>query len=228
MASRFIPARCSPSKRRAMISLRSKASVNLTSSTPSKRLSWNTTRNSAGSARRDSSWRRLLSCGSIRMPLSSRFERGWEAIYVVAVLMPGCCPQFRMQRKERRNMAKVDWPAPEKRSLIGKRISRVDSPLKTTGTAKYSYDVNRPGMLWAKLVTSPYAKAEVTNIDTSAAEALPGVKGIWKNDETKIQYVGQLVAAVAAETEEIATEAARLVKVQYNQQEHQVVDTDPA
>jgi len=125
-------------------------------------------------------------------------------------------------------MAKVDWPAPEKRSLIGKRISRVDSPLKTTGTAKYSYDVNRPGMLWAKLVTSPYAKAEVTNIDTSAAEALPGVKGIWKNDETKIQYVGQLVAAVAAETEEIATEAARLVKVQYNQQEHQVVDTDPA
>ena len=46
-------------------------------------------------------------------------------------------------------MAKVDWPAEDKRALIGKRISRVDSPLKTTGTAKYSFDINRPGMLWA-------------------------------------------------------------------------------
>ncbi len=123
-------------------------------------------------------------------------------------------------------MAKVDWPPEEKRSLIGKRISRIDAPLKTTGAAKYSFDINRPGMLWAKPVTSPYAKAEVTNIDTSAAEALPGVKAVWKNDETKVLYAGQIVAAVAAETEEIAIEAARLVKVQYDQQEHQVVDSD--
>src|SRR5207249_6003445 len=185
-------------------------------------------RSSAGSARRDSSWRRLLSCGSIRMPLSSRFERGWEAIYVVAALMPGCCSQFRMQRKERRNMAKVDWPAPEKRSLIGKRISRVDGPMKATGAAKYSYDINRPGMLWAKVVTSPYAHAEVTNIDTSAAEALPGVKGVWRDTEKEARYAGEIVAAVAAVTEEIAEEAARLVKVDYKPLEHQVVDTDPA
>ena len=43
-------------------------------------------------------------------------------------------------------MAKVDWPPQEKRQYIGKRISRIDAPLKTTGTAKYSYDINRPGM----------------------------------------------------------------------------------
>jgi xanthine dehydrogenase YagR molybdenum-binding subunit len=112
-------------------------------------------------------------------------------------------------------MAKVEWPAADKRTLIGKRTSRIDAPLKTTGTAKYSYDINRPNMLWAKLVTSPYAKAEIVSIDTSAAAALPGVKAVWKEEETKnALYVGQIVAAVAAETEEIATEAMNLVKFQ--------------
>ena len=126
-------------------------------------------------------------------------------------------------------MAKVDWPAADQRSLIGKRISRIDAPLKTTGAAKYSYDINRPGMLWAKVVTCPYAKADFEDIDTSAAEKLPGVKAVWKETETKsATYVGQIVAAVAAETEEIATEAARLVKVKYTPQEHQVVDSDPS
>lgn len=125
-------------------------------------------------------------------------------------------------------MANVDWPSQEKRTHIGKRISRIDGPLKTTGAAKYSYDINRPNMLWAKLVTSPHAKAEWTSIDTKEAEALPGVKAVWKEDNNKsIQYVGQILAAVAAETEEIATEAARLVKVEYNVQEPQVLDNNP-
>src|SRR5262245_30732174 len=124
-------------------------------------------------------------------------------------------------------MVKVDWPAQDKRKYIGKRVSRIDAPLKATGAAKYSYDINRPNMLFAKLVTSPYAKAEVTGVDTKAAEALPGVKAVWTESDTKnVMYVGQIIAAVAAETEEIATEAARLVKVDYSVQEHQVDDTD--
>ena len=57
-------------------------------------------------------------------------------------------------------MAKVDWPSAEKRTLIGKRIDRVDGPMKATGAAKYSYDINRPGMLWAKVLTSPHPRAE--------------------------------------------------------------------
>ena len=125
-------------------------------------------------------------------------------------------------------MAKVDWPSQDKRTHLGKRISRIDGPLKTTGAAKYSYDINRPGMLYAKLVTSPFAKAEVTGIDTQAAEALKGVKGVWKEEANKnVAYVGQILAAVAAETEEIATEAARLVKVHYTPQEAQVNDNNP-
>ena len=76
-------------------------------------------------------------------------------------------------------MAKVDWPAPEQRTVIGKRIERADGPAKSTGAAKYSFDINRPGMLWAKLVTSPHPKAEIAGIDLSAAAALPGVKATW-------------------------------------------------
>src|SRR5438445_496219 len=125
-------------------------------------------------------------------------------------------------------MAKVDWPAAESRKSNGKPIDRSDGPSKVTGAAKYSYDINRPGMLWAKVVTSPYAHAEVTGIDTSAAEALPGVKGVWRDTEKEVRYAGEIVAAVAAVTEEIAEEAARLVKVQYKPLDHQVVDTDAA
>jgi len=126
-------------------------------------------------------------------------------------------------------MAKVDWPAADKRALIGKRIERADGAVKATGAAKYSYDINRPGMLYAKLVTSPYARAEISGIDASAAEGMRGVKAVWKDSELKeAQYAGQIVAAVAAETEEIATEAAARVKVQYKPLEHQVVDKDAA
>lgn len=126
-------------------------------------------------------------------------------------------------------MPKLDWPAADQRKYIGKRISRIDGPLKTTGAAKYSFDVNRPQMLYAKLVTAPHAKAEVLSIDTKAAEAVPGVKAVWKEEETKnVQYAGQIVAAVAAETEEAATEAADLVKVEYKRDQPQVVDNDVA
>ena len=128
-------------------------------------------------------------------------------------------------------MNKVDWPAAEKRRYIGKRIDRVDGPPKATGTAKYSYDIQPPGMLWAKLVTSPHALAQVVSVDTAAASALPGVKAAWKDDELigkDVQYAGQIVAAIAAETEEIANDAARLVQVKYEPKQHQVVDNDPA
>ena len=128
-------------------------------------------------------------------------------------------------------MIKIDWPPAEKRRLIGKRISRLDGPHKTTGVAKYSYDMNPPGLLWAKLITSPHALAQVVSVDLAPASALAGVKATWKDDDLigkEVQYVGHIVAAIAAETEEIATEAARLVKVQYQIKQHQVMDNDPA
>jgi xanthine dehydrogenase YagR molybdenum-binding subunit len=124
-------------------------------------------------------------------------------------------------------MPKVDWPGADKRRYIGKRIDRVDGPVKCTGVAKYSYDINRPGMLYAKLVTSPYAKAQVVSVDTAPAKAVKGVEAVWTDEDLKeVQFAGQIIAAVAARTEEAAEEAARLVKVQYNRQPHQVVDDD--
>lgn len=126
-------------------------------------------------------------------------------------------------------MAKAAWPAAGKRRHIGRRIDRIDGAPKVTGAAKYSYDINRPGMLWAQVVTSPHALAEVESVDMSAAKAAKGVKGVWTDpDLEKVQYIGQIVAAVAAETEEIAEEAVRLVKVKYKPLKHQVVDSDPS
>lgn len=124
-------------------------------------------------------------------------------------------------------MAKAAWPSKGKRNHIGRRIDRIDGAPKVTGTAKYSYDIHRPGMLWAQVIASPHALADVVSVDTSAAKAFKGVKGVWTDpDLDKVQYIGQIVAAIAAESEEIAVEAARLVKVKYNPQKHQVVDSD--
>ncbi|MBI4662738.1 MAG: xanthine dehydrogenase family protein molybdopterin-binding subunit [Verrucomicrobia bacterium] len=127
-------------------------------------------------------------------------------------------------------MATAKWPAIDKRTLIGKRIDRADGPVKAAGVARYSFDINRPGMLWAKLVVSPHARAELVSIDVSEAASMPGVKATWKDDSLlgkEVQYIGQIVAAVAAETEEIAQEAAGKVKAQYKPLAHQANDRDP-
>ena len=63
-------------------------------------------------------------------------------------------------------------------SVIGKRIPRVDGRVKVTGEAKYAADYEMPGMLWCKVLRSPYAHAKILNIDTSPAERLPGVKAV--------------------------------------------------
>ena len=72
--------------------------------------------------------------------------------------------------------AKYSWPAADKRSLIGKRISRVDGPEKVSGRAKYTYDLHRPGMLYGKVVRCPHPHAKVVSVDISAAEQMAGVK----------------------------------------------------
>jgi xanthine dehydrogenase YagR molybdenum-binding subunit len=85
-------------------------------------------------------------------------------------------------------------------------------------------------MLWARVLPSPHARAKVISIDTAAAEAVPGVVAAWKDAEllnAEIQYAGQIVAAVAAESEEIATDALEKIKVEYQPLDHQVIDDDP-
>jgi xanthine dehydrogenase YagR molybdenum-binding subunit len=126
-------------------------------------------------------------------------------------------------------MAEYKWPEADKRSLIGKRISRVDGPQKVSGRAKYSYDINRPGMLFGKIVRCPHAHAKITSIDTSAAERMPGVKAVQVVQEagTELFWAGASVVAVAAVDEATAEDAARAIKVVYEVLPHLVNDKDP-
>src|SRR5436190_437284 len=68
------------------------------------------------------------------------------------------------------------WP--KKRRLLGTRVRRLDGPQKATGQAKYSYDINRPGMLHGMILRSPHAHAKVKSIDTTAAKKVPGFKAM--------------------------------------------------
>jgi len=121
------------------------------------------------------------------------------------------------------------WPNAEQRTLIGKRITRVDSPFKVSGRAKYTYDYHGKNMLFGKMVRSPYAKAKVVSIDVSAAEKLPGVKAveILQKAGTIAQWTGDDIVAIAAVSESIAEDAARLVKIQYQPMAHLVSDAEP-
>jgi xanthine dehydrogenase YagR molybdenum-binding subunit len=123
---------------------------------------------------------------------------------------------------------KYDWPSAGERGLIGQRISRIDGPAKSSGRAKYTYDINRPGMLFGKVLRCPYAHATIKSLDTSAAKSLPGVKSvrIIQDVGKEVQWEGDEIAAVAAETEEIAEDAIRKIKVEYEQLPYLVVEGD--
>lgn len=125
-------------------------------------------------------------------------------------------------------MAEYKWPDADKRTYIGKRISRVDGPHKVSGRAKYSYDINRPGMLFGKIIRSPHAHAKIVSIDTSAAEKMPGVKAIQiiQDAGAEIRWAGDEIVAVAAVDEPTAEDAARAIKIKYEVLPHLVIDTD--
>jgi len=125
---------------------------------------------------------------------------------------------------------KYDWPEAPDRQIIGKPFERIDGPAKAGGRAKYTYDINRPGMLFARLLTCPYAHAKITSIDTSRAEKLPGVKAVLVIQETgaEIQWAGDEIVAVAATSQGIAEDALKLINIQYEQLPHRVLEEDLA
>ncbi len=124
-------------------------------------------------------------------------------------------------------------PAPPYR-LLGSRVPYVDGPLKVTGRAEYTDDLQRPGQLVAKALRSPYPHARLRSIDVAAAKAVPGVAAVLlgdryptpfgvlpiTRDETalavgKVRYLGDLVAAVAATDERTCEEALARLQVEY-------------
>jgi hypothetical protein len=101
------------------------------------------------------------------------------------------------------------WDLDTKFKVVGKNQPRLDGPQKVTGKAKYTFDISLPGMLWAKMVRASVPAAEIVKIDTSKAEAMPGVKAVWTTESRTVRFAGQDIAAVAATSIEIAEEAAR-------------------
>lgn len=120
--------------------------------------------------------------------------------------------------------------------VIGARMRKVDGAGKVTGATVYTDDIVLPGMLHAKILRSPHPHARIVSIDTSAAEAMPGVHAVvtgremptaygiipWTRDETalcvdRVRYIGDGVAAVAAVDEETANSALRRIRVEYEQ-----------
>ena len=119
------------------------------------------------------------------------------------------------------------WGPNDKHTLLNKRMTRVDGPLKVTGAARYTYDQRLPGMLYGRILRCPHGHARVTKLDTEAASKIPGVKAIIQAPLTELRFAGAPVAAVAATTPEIAGDALRAIKVTYEVLPH-VVHADAA
>jgi xanthine dehydrogenase YagR molybdenum-binding subunit len=118
----------------------------------------------------------------------------------------------------------------DQRRVIGKPTKRRDGLEKSTGRAKYSSDQKPPGMLFGALLTSPYAHARITSIDTSEAEHMQGVTAVRVMTPAgkEVQWEGAEIATVAAVSEELANDAIRKIKVQYEILPHMVREDDLA
>lgn len=125
-------------------------------------------------------------------------------------------------------MPDYSWPPMDKRRVIGKPTKRRDGLEKSTGRAKYSTDQKPQGMLFGALLTSPYARARIKSIDTKEAERMDGVKAVRVITPAgqEVQWEGTEVAAVAAVTEELANDAIRKIKVDYEVLPHLVREDD--
>src|SRR5258708_36398278 len=119
------------------------------------------------------------------------------------------------------------WQWGDRLSVIGKPTPRVDGPLKATGAAHYTYDIELPGMLYGAMLRSPWPHARIRNIDLSAAQHLVGVRAVLALDDREVRFAGQEVAAVAAISSDIAADALKLIKGDYETLPF-VVDIDAA
>src|SRR4051794_10205136 len=106
-------------------------------------------------------------------------------------------------------------PWPQNTRVIGTKVPRLDGPDKATGRAKYTFDINRPGMLHAKILRSPHAHARITGINTAMCEQTPGFRAfhIIRDVNQEVNYAGAEVIAVAADTEEHADDCLRAIRI---------------
>ena len=119
--------------------------------------------------------------------------------------------------------------------VIGKAAPRPDGIDKVTGRARYAGDYLLPGMLWGKTLHSPYPHARILSIDVSKARELPGVHAVITGADIeaelygraikdipvlatdRVRFIGERIAAVAADDEDIAQQAVDLIDVEYEE-----------
>ena len=117
--------------------------------------------------------------------------------------------------------------------VVGAAVPRAEGSGKVSGRTVYAADVKLPGLLWAKILRSPHPHARIRSVDTAKAEKVPGVRAIITGEDVKgrligkqirdmpvlcwdtVRFIGDRVAAVAAETADGAEEALHLIDVDY-------------
>jgi xanthine dehydrogenase YagR molybdenum-binding subunit len=121
-------------------------------------------------------------------------------------------------------------PWPQTRRLLGTKIQRMDGPEKATGRARYTFDINRPGMIHAKILRCPHAHARIRTIDTAAAQKMPGFRAIHNFNTAKpgseMFFAGAEIVAIACDTEEHCNDALRAIQVDFEVLPFQVREED--
>ena len=121
--------------------------------------------------------------------------------------------------------------------VVGRPTPRIEGELKVTGRALYSADVKLPDILWGKVLRSPISSGRITKINTEKARQVPGVKAVITGEDVTglrigrciydnpvladglVRFIGEKVAAVAAETRLAAEQALELIEVEYDEME---------
>jgi CO/xanthine dehydrogenase Mo-binding subunit len=133
------------------------------------------------------------------------------------------------------------WRSPEAASELHQNTTRQDAYERVSGEAVYTRDMRLPGMLYAKILTSPYAHARIASMDTTKAKAFPGVRDVLRYDDPDIVtdnitgcssaskyniltlpgvsdfYQHPMGVAVVADSEEICDRALRLVEIRWEE-----------
>ena len=114
-------------------------------------------------------------------------------------------------------MAEYKWPSRKDAKVVGKEHNRLDGIAKATGAAKYTYDINLKNQLMAVALGCPHAHCKIKKLDVSGAKKTKGVVHVYIFDHAKpgseIQWEGELLAVVAAESEAAAREGVAAIKL---------------
>src|SRR5437867_1895883 len=114
------------------------------------------------------------------------------------------------------------WGPNDKHAVLNHRMTRVDGPLKVSGAARYTHDIRLPNMLYGRILRCPHAHARLKKFDSSAASKIAGVKSVIQTPLKEFRFAGSPVAAVAANTPEIAQDAVRAIVAEYEVLPHTV------